>query len=103
MRKSANGEGTIYKRKDGRYEARITVGRTEQGHPRRISKISRKRKDVSDWLSEQLAKRNAGDLTEPSRVTFAGWVEHYHASLTVRPNTMDDYHKALAPASYNFV
>ncbi len=58
MGRRGNGEGNIYKRKDGLYEARYTV-QTEIGTKRR-SVYGKTRKEAADKLAEALANRDKG-------------------------------------------
>jgi integrase len=51
-KRRGNGEGTIYKRKDGRYEARYTV-HTASG-PKRKAIYGKTRAEVAEKLTKRL-------------------------------------------------
>jgi integrase len=78
MGKRGNGEGSIIRRADGRWQARITLG-----GGKRISLYARTRQEVAHKLSETLRDRDKGLLAagEPQTVDqyLASWLE------TVRP------------------
>src|SRR5579885_1998909 len=62
MAKRGNGEGTIYKRKDGRWETAVTL---EGGKRKRI--YGKTRSEVSQKLGEALRAQKEGRLrSEPS-------------------------------------
>ena len=91
------GEGTIRKR-EGRFEARLTIGgTTPNGSPRRVGATFDTKRAAQAWLSAQRQQRDQGTLLEPHRTTVREWVASYLDSLDVRPNTEHDYRKALAP------
>lgn len=90
MGKRANGEGSITRRKDGRYAASLTVGwrydpRTGKTRQDRRWHYSYKRKDCKDWLDQMIARRDSGRLgTRPLRTVgefLSAWLEE-----VVRPN-----------------
>lgn len=69
------GEGSIRPRKDGRWEARITVGLTPTGNPKQRSVYGKTRAEVAKKLTEMLANQDQGLLTEPNKATVAAYVE----------------------------
>lgn len=88
MAKRANGEGSISKRKDGRYEARISLP-----DGRRQSIYGRSRQDVARKLILALRNQQQGMLpTDSSQSTeqfLATWLDSVKASL--RPRTYEAY------------
>ena len=58
------GEGTIYKRPDGRWEARVVVGRTVSGNPKRRGVYGKTRKEVAEKLNKLLTDHHAGRLAQ---------------------------------------
>ncbi|AWN24261.1 hypothetical protein DKM44_14345 [Deinococcus irradiatisoli] len=76
-KKKGNGEGTITKRKDGRWEARLTHGRRADGRPRRITVYGKTRKEVADRLNALLAAQNKGSLVAPDQLTFAVYLPQW--------------------------
>jgi integrase len=59
-KRRGNGEGTIYKRKDGRYEARYTV-HTASG-PKRRAIYGKTRAEVAEKLTKAMAERDKGEF-----------------------------------------
>ncbi len=66
------GEGTIYKRPDGRWEARVIVGRTPNGNPKRRGVIGKTRKEVAEKLTKLLTDQHAGKLAESASKATVG-------------------------------
>ncbi|RZT83716.1 site-specific recombinase XerD [Pseudonocardia sediminis] len=86
-----NGEGTVYKRRDGRYEGACYVLMTD-GTVRRKRVYARTRKEVVDKLAE-LQKHSRDGVPMPTKtwtVTeyLAYWLEH-----VVRPNSKPKTHQ----------
>lgn len=74
--RSAQGSGTIRQRKDGRWEARYTVGR-DPGTGKQVQKsvYGSTQREVRKALSEAVAALDSGNYFEPSKMTVARWVE----------------------------
>jgi integrase len=92
MGKRANGEGSIYKRKDGRYCATISI---EGG--RRKAFYGAKREEVADQLAAALKSRTDGLPTVSERQTTASYLRDWLASVesSLRPNTYASYRASL--------
>jgi integrase len=71
-KRRGNGEGTIYKRKDGRYEARFTV-HTASG-PKRKAIYGRTRAEVAEKLTKAMADRDQGVSFEASTITLGEYL-----------------------------
>lgn len=89
MTRRGNGEGTIYKRKDGRYEGAVTL----EGRKRKRV-YGNTRREVQSQLAELLRAKQRGELiAEPSQKVgdyLARWLED-QARLNVRPRTYESY------------
>lgn len=74
--RSAQGSGTIRQRKDGRWEARYTVGR-DPGTGKQVQKsvYGSTQREVRKALSEAVAALDSGNYFEPFKMTVARWVE----------------------------
>src|SRR6266545_745570 len=59
MARRVNGEGTIYRRKDGRYEAKAWV-ETTSGITKRVSRYGKTRSEAHEKLTAALAQRQRG-------------------------------------------
>ena len=92
MTKRANGEGSIYKRTDGRWAASVSV---ELG--RRKYLYGRTRHDVARKLTVALKARQDGLPIVGERQTIVqfmeGWLESVKASL--RPRTWERYEEII--------
>ena len=94
MTRRGKGEGNIRKRKDGRWEAAITVGYTTAGNPKRVSVYGRTREEVAGKLFKLGARHGAGLLAAPDKVTvseyLASWLEMKTGDAT-KPTTLAGY------------
>jgi hypothetical protein len=74
MSKRGNGEGSIFQRKDGRWEAVIDLGYREDGRRYRKSIYGATRKEVSDELTSHLRARQLGLPPTSGRLTVKDWL-----------------------------
>lgn len=65
-KKNANGEGTIYKRKDGRWCSAVVIGYTEAGNAKRRYAYGKSRREVAEKRTQMLAELAVG-ITEPAK------------------------------------
>lgn len=74
--RAAAGAGTIRQRKDGKWEARYTVGRNP-GTGRQIQKsiYGDTQKEVLKKLQQVQADLENGNYVEPSKLTVSAWVD----------------------------
>ena len=74
--RSAQGSGTIRQRKDGRWEARYTIGR-DPGTGKQVQRsvYGATQQEVRKKLAQAVASLDNGDYFEPSKMTLARWVE----------------------------
>jgi integrase len=95
MAKRGHGEGTIRKRKDGRWEARITAGfDPATGKQRQISKYFKTRTEAAAWVTEMAHAKQTGTFVEPNRITVGEWVNRWldeYMKAHVRPKTWSTY------------
>ncbi len=73
-KKSAQGAGTIRKRKDGRWEARYTTG-FDPATGKQIQKsiYGKTQKEVREQLTQITAELDDGTYIEPSKMTLEAW------------------------------
>jgi integrase len=71
-KRRGNGEGTIYTRKDGRYEARYTV-HTASG-PKRKAIYGKTRAEVAEKLTKAMADRDTGVSFDASTITLGEYL-----------------------------
>lgn len=95
MGRRGRGEGQVRKRKDGRWEARITVGYDpETGVQKRYSRYFKTRKEAQDWLAQVLVEKNRGTFVEPHEITLGEWLDWWlevYKESTCRRTTRDNY------------
>jgi integrase len=75
MGRRGNGEGSIRKRKDGRWEGRYTV-HSEEGRKQRTVYGSTRR-EVSEKLTEAIAGRDKGLVFDAGKLTFGDHLERW--------------------------
>ena len=92
-KKRANGEGSVNKRKDGRWQASITLGRNEQGKPKRVTYYGHTRKEVSEKLKAALADQQKGTYIPPNQDELSVYVDAWLAAkkVSVSRNTYNKY------------
>lgn len=93
-RKRGQGEGSIYKRKDGRWASVITVGKNPDGSQKRRFFYGKTRKEVSDKLNKALSDLRVGDYVEPTDLTVSDWLNTWlwdYKSTNLKPKTIDSY------------
>lgn len=93
MTRRLNGEGTVYKRADGRWEAAVYVLRPDGGRERR-SVYGRTRQDVTDKRLALLAQVAAGVPAAATSWTVSAYAEHWLSTAgehALRPATLSSY------------
>ena len=75
-RKSSRGDGSIHKRKDGRWEGRYVIGRNEKGLPKTKNVLAKTKRECEEKLK---ALRDSIRGAEPERpkadMTFGAWMD----------------------------
>ena len=92
--KRANGEGTVRKRKDGRWEGFITVGHKENGKPIYKSVFAKTQKELMPKLRKLIDDYKGVELTEESSMTVREWLGKWlkeYAEPKLRPSTLKSY------------
>lgn len=87
-RKRANGEGSIYQRKDGRWGYSFTY------EGKQINRAAPTQAEAARRLREAIAKAAAGNYADPSKITVEGWLLRWlkeYAETSVRPSTLSTY------------
>src|SRR5215210_7775849 len=75
MGKRGNGEGSITRRKDGRYMARYTV-QTVKG-PKRKAIYGRTRAEVAEKLARAIADKEGGVAFDAEKLTLSEYLERW--------------------------
>ena len=108
--KRGNGEGTVFKRKDGRWESALAYT-DEAGDRQRRRFYGRTRAEVRSKLDEALRRLHDGDPVKDATVTVAAWVEGWiHGALAAsnrKVSTRENYatlaRTHLVPAPFGLI
>jgi integrase len=87
-RDAGNGEGGIRQRKDGRWEARVTVGFDDDGKQIRRSFYGDTREDVAVERDKALLSVRAGTYIPPTKITVGQWMGVF-LEVYVRPSVRE--------------
>ena len=94
-KRRGNGEGSITKRKDGRWQASAKVGyNSETDKPKYAYFYGKTRKEVQEKLSEALGKVQSGTYREPTKLILAEWLTTWlndYMKPSIRPTTWESY------------
>ena len=94
-KKRANGEGSIRKRKDGRWEGRYTAGHDpETGKAIYKNVLGRSQAEVKEKLKQAIGETQALDVTKVGKYTVGQWMEVWfqdYAKIKVRPSSHQTY------------
>ena len=87
-----DGEGSVYKRADGKWVAALRVS------GRKIVRYAGSRTDAVTKLNTLKAEHHYGALVPPSQLTLASWIDQWLALVEpeLRPSTFHTYRLALA-------
>lgn len=91
--KRSNGEGSIYRRSDGRWGASAFVD-TTSGKRKRIHIYGPTRQDVHDRLAEKLAEARRGIRTPDKEWTVGAYLDYWLVNVVTpkdRPRTVELY------------
>lgn len=94
-KKRANGEGTVRKRADGRWEGSIIIGKKANGKPITKSVFAKTQKELMPKLHTLIKQYRGVELSENSGMTLAAWFDRWfaeYAEPTLRPDTVSGYH-----------
>ena len=89
-----SGDGTIRKRSDGRWEARIIIGHKKDGSPMYKSAFAKTQKSALKELHQLIELYRDVDLTEECRMTLGEWLDKWldeYMIFTVRESTLNSY------------
>ena len=94
-KKRANGEGSIRKRKDGRWEGRYTAGHDpDTGKAIYKNVLGRSQAEVKEKLKQAIGETQALDITKAGKYTVGEWMEVWfqdYAKIKVRPSSHQTY------------
>ena len=94
-KKRGHNEGSITKRKDGRWQGAVTTGRNEDGSQRRQYVYGKTRSEVSEKINELLHSINTGSyLDKRDNPTVKEWLYiwlHTYKKNNIKAKTFDQY------------
>ena len=93
-KKRGQNEGSIRKRTDGTWEARVTVGMLANGKQKRKSIYGKTRQEVSAKMTDLLNNLQKGIITNPTEMTLSEWLDYYMPECKkrfVKPTTYINY------------
>lgn len=107
-KRNANGAGSIRQRKDGRWEARITIG-FDPGTGKQKSKsfYGWTQKEVRMKMNAAIAELDQGTYVPPQRMKLSTWLDRWLSECNpqLRPSTLEHYSgyvkKHITPALGN--
>jgi len=98
-KRRGNNEGTIVRRKDGRWMASITTGRDPNtGKIKRASFYGKTRKEVADKLAKALREKQQDNFVVPHKLTIGAWLDTWlwdYKKSSLRPVTFDSYERLI--------
>ena len=94
-KKRANGEGSIRRRKDGRWEGRYTAAHDpETGKAVYKNVLGKTQAEVKEKLAKAIEKSKRVDIVRAEKYTLGQWMEIWfenYARLKVRPSSHATY------------
>ena len=94
-RKRANGEGSIRKRSDGRWEGRYVAGHaSETGKLIHKNVLGKTQAEVKEKLKRAVEESKGLDIVKAGQYTFGQWMDVWfenYAELQVRPSSHQTY------------
>ena len=94
-KKRANGEGSLRKRKDGRWEGRYTAGcDPTTGKPIHKSVLAKTQSEAKEKLKQAIAEAEKLDMSRAKSYTLGAWIKLWYqvyAEPRLREKTKDYY------------
>ena len=97
-KKRANGEGSIRKRSDGRWEGRYTVGYDENGKVKMKNVLGKTQAEVKEKLKIKLEESKVLDVAKSESYTVGEWAAlwfNIYAKPNIRERTADYYNRYI--------
>ena len=95
---SRRGEN-IRKRKDGRWEGRVVIGRNEKGLPKTKNVLARTKRECETKLKAlRDSLRDAKPEPPKAGMTFGAWLDHWYQNEckpNIAPKTQTDYENRI--------
>lgn len=95
MNRRGRGEGSIFRRKDGRWAGFVTLGRRPDGRQVKRWVYGRTRQEVAEKLARLLPQAWTGTIPDAGRLKLGDWLFHWIEERTtrkgLRPTTVRNY------------
>jgi integrase len=101
-RKRANGEGTVCRRRDGRWIAALTLGLDRGGRPVRRTVYGRTQAEAREKLDALRAEAAGGAVPAPERATVGEFTDRWLEDC-VRPNRAKATHRSYRGTIRNHI
>ena len=90
-KRRGNNEGSIFKRKDGRWVGEVSL------NGRRLTKYAKTQKECRDWVNETLGKIDHGLSFDGAQLTLSQYMESWLSGkeLARRPSTVRNYRRYM--------
>jgi integrase len=90
-RRRGNNEGSIFKRKDGRWVGEVSL------NGRRLTKYAKTQKECRDWVNQTLGKIDHGLSFDGAQLTLSQYMESWLSGkeLARRPSTVRNYRRYM--------
>ena len=92
-KRRAQGEGSVSKRADGRWQGRVVIGRKENGTPIYKFVFAKTQKELLPKMREVLREYEGISLTSESNLTLEEWLEQWlkdYVETSLRPTTVQN-------------
>lgn len=98
-RKRGHGEGSIYKRADGKWIGQVTIGYDPRtGKQKRKTVSGKTRQEVAEKITKIARELQTGTYTDSDKITLGEWLDLWvetYSKPTVRPSTYDSYKQLI--------
>lgn len=95
MGRRGHNEGSISKRKDGRWQAAVTIGRNKDGSQKRQYIYGKTRTEVAERMNALINTVNNGTFIDKGKSpTLAAWLDTWlntYKKNSIKPRTFDQY------------
>lgn len=96
MSRRGHGEGSIYRRRDGRWCAELSLGRGPDGRRRAWRAYGRTRREVADALAKAIDARRRGAVLHTENATLAAYLDDWLGRKQHKPKTAYEYGRLAA-------
>ncbi|WPX08229.1 tyrosine-type recombinase/integrase [Anaerocellum danielii] len=98
MARRGKGEGSIFKRKDGRWCGFITLGYDEKGNQKKKFFYGKTRQEVAEKINQALNELKQGVLIAEGNITLEEWLRTWlweYKRPQISESTFDDYESII--------